>query len=464
MGTAEAELCGIFDKVEDDGSPCKDFCGRGEGLKVVRGKLCGHRAGWSGRVDDATLGLLWFRRALGDIVFFLSRFINGTVPPMMAKQWAAIRSWAERPNHFMQALFLADGRWKHRADAIAILLPGSRHRLQTIKDWMKDAYVQVRSRSVGLGKVARQNWFTWVEVQLQLGAGPLHRFTKREFHPPAVLTVGPNRPAVGVQAMLDADRQSWKAIWDRFEQVATAPWREVVAPPSWAPALPSLSGSEISLAASKFKRTTGLGVDAFSPRWFCQLSEGLLQGFAELLMAIERLGAWPVVLRTLLIVQIPKADGGRRPIGLLPTLVRVWEKLRKPIVASWRQTICRSYNYADKGKSAQLAVWKQALCAEAAVADGGHSAAVLVDLAKAFEQVSLDLVWRAGLKLHCPPGVLRLELEAFAMKRRLTMQGAVSAPVETLSAILAGGSFATDALFMLMLGPCDQQCILTLYG
>lgn len=33
-----------------------------------------------------------------------------------------------------------------------------------------------------------------------------------------------------------------------------------------------------------------------------------------------------------LVSQVSKADGGRWPIGLMPTLVRVWERLRKPVV------------------------------------------------------------------------------------------------------------------------------------
>ena len=230
-------------------------------------------------------------------------------------------------------------------------------------------------------------------------------------------------------------------------------------PPSWAPALPTICGKDIIDAAKKFKRTTGLGADSFNPRWLCMLSDGLVQGFAGLLGAIERVGAWPAVMQTVLIAQIPKSDGGRRPIGLLPTLVRVWEKVRKPIVSQWRATIHRSYNYADRGKSAQAAAWKQALHAEAAAASGGFSVAGLVDLTKAFEMVRLDLVWAVGLKLHCPPEILRLELEAFAMARRLTMLGVVTEPVLTLSAVLAGGAFATDALFLLMVGPCDRLLV-----
>ena len=123
---------------------------------------------------------------------------------------------------------------------------------------------------------------------------------------------------------------------------------------------------------------------------------------------------------------------------------------------SWRTSVERSYNFAGKGKSSDTAAWLQAHKAELAVSKGHSTAAILIDLTKAFEMVRLELVWKAGLKLHCPPSVLRLELEAFSFARRLTYMGAVADPITTLSSILAGGAFATDALFVIMSGVCDQ--------
>ena len=61
--------------------------------------------------------------------------------------------------------------------------------------------------------------------------------------------------------------------------------------------------------------------------------------------------------------------------------------------------------------------------------------------------------------MHFHPVVLRLFLEAFSFARRLVLAGACSDPVHTLSAILAGGSFATDAMFIVLMGPCDQLLV-----
>lgn len=40
--------------------------------------------------------------------------------------------------------------------------------------------------------------------------------------------------------------------------------------------------------------------------------------------------------------------------------------------------------------------------------------------------------------------------------RHLSLKGRIAERVNTLSAILAGTSFATDLLYAVMLGPCDR--------
>ena len=74
------------------------------------------------------------------------------------------------------------------------------------------------------------------------------------------------------------------------------------------------------------------------------------------------------------------------------------------------------------------------------MARGEASAAALIDLAKAFEYVRLELLWEAGLRWNFPADILRLMLETFAFVRHLVLNGAMSEVVATLSAILAGSS------------------------
>ena len=164
-------------------------------------------------------------------------------------------------------------------------------------------------------------------------------------------------------------------------------------------------------------------------------------------------------MATALIHLIPKNDGGRRPIGVLPSIVRIWERARKPLVQRWARGNSRPDDWATQGRSAEVAAWNQSVIDEAAAADGLDSATAFVDLAKAFERIRSEDVWRAGVRHGFPLHILRLALEAFAFARRLSFQGAVSDPTSTLSAVLAGGGFAQIALLLTLMDPLDLPSV-----
>ena len=145
---------------------------------------------------------------------------------------------------------------------------------------------------------------------------------------------------------------------------------------------------------------------------------------------------------------IPKQAGGKRPIGLLASIVRLWDRARKDTMDTWRSSCEREYDWMRKGRGAERSVWAQTLYEEAAASDSFATASVFVDLVKAFEQVILGRVWSSGLKHRIPMQILRLALEACAFARRLKYKGAVSEAAPTLTAILAGSGRATDLLYV----------------
>ena len=123
----------------------------------------------------------------------------------------------------------------------------------------------------------------------------------------------------------------------KFDESTSAPWRDSAAAEKAArETLPPLTKMDLRAAARTIRPRLGLGCDNTHPRWFGCLSDGLLQAFVDFLMALERLGMWPRQVSVILVAQVPKAGGGRRPIGLLSGLVKLWEKARKPAVAEWR--------------------------------------------------------------------------------------------------------------------------------
>jgi len=198
------------------------------------------------------------------------------------------------------------------------------------------------------------------------------------------------------------------------------------------------------------------GFSGCNARWVLYLGDEALWGVCRFLEACERNGLWPEAVRHAILHLIPKRGGGRRPIGLVDGLCRLWELARRPLVRRWRAEHTRKYDYGGRGRTSTDAVWLQALHDESAEVLGRASSTVLLDLCKAFESVPLERVWARGLAENFPVGVLRLALEVCSFTRHLTLEGVVSAGVSTLSAILAGTSFATDLLYLVMLEPCDR--------
>ena len=178
---------------------------------------------------------------------------------------------------------------------------------------------------------------------------------------------------------------------------------------------------------------------------------------ASFLNSLEDLGLWPSAVSKALIHLLLKPSGDRRPIGLIDGLIKLWEGCRKPLVQRWREGMNRPYDASRRGRRITEALWRQALQDEVAQATGLCSITALLDLTKAFEHVPLDKAWANGVRTGFPLKILRLALEAFAMARHLTFQG-VTAPegVTTLTAIVAGTSFAPDVLFLVLHEPVDQ--------
>ena len=89
-----------------------------------------------------------------------------------------------------------------------------------------------------------------------------------------------------------------------------------------------LASSVIPLAATTFPADTGLGADNMAPRAFTRLSDEAIAALALLFIAFEKFGDWPQLLDLVLIVLLPKGEGGDHPIGLFPTPIRVWFRAR----------------------------------------------------------------------------------------------------------------------------------------
>ena len=220
--------------------------------------------------------------------------------------------------------------------------------------------------------------------------------------------------------------------------------------------MPILKPHEVRLAALSFPSDTGLGTDNVALRAFSRLSDDALHGLARLFKACEDTGSWGATVRLVLIVLLAKSDGGRRPIGLFPSLIRLWMRTRTWMSREWERQHHRDGIFGGKGMSAQRAAWQVAFQAESAALSKQHFAHSLLDLVKAFEKVPHYRVAMAARKHGYNLTVLRLTFAAYRINRVIGVLGVVSRQIKASNGITAGSAFAIAELRTLLLDMYDD--------
>ncbi len=472
----EVELCGITDKyVGNDVDPL--WCGREDGHRYVQAPVVPERAlGSMGRQDIATYWVRWAEnriRELGHLADVAARH-GGRRQPVFGtrdgggaegsglnqgqwRQWEKVTgkltcahspllSLASRSDQWAVVLGMVS-RCKHCPAEAA-------HFAMDTANWANAILMKTAKEAAA---ARRSGWVRWLREQIRAGGGGLHAYVKRELREPEKAIWWQGQLSAAPQDLVDRDTLEWEAIWTSRDSLASAPWRGAG---GGAEPLPRPTVAEMRRAAYSFKVGTGTGVDGVPPRHYAWLSDELLGSIMDLLMFLEEAALWPSQVSEALMRLIPKPSGGRRPIGLLASLVRLWERIRRPILRAWRVEADRPYNWMGRGRGAQRAVWVQSVMDEACKQRGLATGAVLVDLVKAFEQVVLAIVWREGVARGFPLRLLRLGLEACAFTRRLALGAAHGRrTVDSLSAILAGSGFASDMMFLVLVKPMDTLMV-----
>ena len=133
---------------------------------------------------------------------------------------------------------------------------------------------------------------------------------------------------------------------------------------------------------------------------------------------MERSGKWPQQACTTFFFLIPKHVTSERPIALMPTLIR------------WDATDGR------KG-GAQQTSWEIQLEMERfnGKAKEEGQGAVVLDLVKAFERVSLPVVSAWATHFSFPRKILRVLCGYFEHQRRVQFEGCAAEPLQTTTAL-----------------------------
>ena len=153
----------------------------------------------------------------------------------------------------------------------------------------------------------------------------------------------------------------------------------------------------------------------------------------------------------ILIVLLPTAAGGLRPIGLLPFETRLWMRTRAQVVRSWEAATALPCLFGARGMGAQRAAWVAAFKAEAIRNGGTTHVMALLDLTKAFETVRHDLLIDAARRRGYNLTIIRLSLAAYRMARVVGVDGVYTQLMFATRGITAGSGYATSELRLLML-------------
>ncbi len=466
MECAEAELCRRFDAVSPDGKPRDDYIGRAAGPKIIQLPNLPPRCTASlGKVDRKGHALVWFAIRAEEMGALLRklRLSRGDLGANALSQWRRLHAKMAQPKGLLGDLFDLDPRWRAAVQTLSDLggelidVDASTDLEDIIEEYVRQAKTAAHQRAEERRSTAASKWRSWIKAQAAAGGPAIHRYVRRQKEV-AERSIGEGEERTSSpQALVDADLRQWQVIWDRLKGIATAPW--VNANIDHESPLPKPTVDAVRRAARGFKLWTGVGSDLIPPRAYAWLSDELIECIIDVFMKVERLGRWPEQLMLVLMHLIPKSDGGRRPIGIIPSAIRIWEKLRTQDVQPWRDANDRTYNWATRGKSSESAVWRTTVIDEAARSRGWASGATFLDLAKAFEHIPLQRIWERGLQMKYPLRVLRMVLQVCAFPRRLIYNGALSSSTSTLSAVIAGLTFSTDCLYLIMIEVIDDLVI-----
>ena len=259
------------------------------------------------------------------------------------------------------------------------------------------------------------------------------------------------------QQVTDDQAKEWQNQWGFGLNIPPPVW-----PEEMGEALPELLKEELLDSALTFSNHTGLGWDRLHPKCISRLSDSLLMLLMTILRLCEDDGGWPAMVALVIIALLPKAEGGFRPIGLVPFLPRLWMRARRRIAKAWEETQQRQYLYAGRGKGANVAAWKQAMTAQLAATQMNEVeyASAYLDLVKAFDRVPLWLLIREAIALRYPLILLRLLVATYLLQRVLRIGKVVSYTLVAWRGITAGSGFATTEMRLILIRCIDAALIL----
>ena len=144
---------------------------------------------------------------------------------------------------------------------------------------------------------------------------------------------GPDGTPGGAMDQIEALESEWKGIW-RYGDLKEPEANFLQSLPMDDPPEPP-EPQELRRVLGKFKKRTAVGACRWPPSLLKSLCDDGLRVFGLLLHMWEKFVCLPEQIMLLILPFLQKPEGGRRPIGILPTPVRVLGRLRHREAERW---------------------------------------------------------------------------------------------------------------------------------
>ncbi|CAK0860163.1 unnamed protein product [Prorocentrum cordatum] len=466
--TAEEELMGICQIPEEERPR---YRGRGDAPKTVLTPLLGPKArDGAGQAVGAT-AWRWAANKIGSHIY-VAQAARAKRPDPIRVAWLreCLNKALHRGRHRLRQL-RATGQWLDHllfdVEHWRLREDGAEERLTAVMEIRRWLLKQANKIVSAVAQERAKAWRGRLKDGSKGAAGFLHRMARwRHAERPPAPIANYKKDEIELldgQTLVDGHAHQWYQLWASHGADSRGehdrPWEGRVFP---APLVRVLA-DRFREAARLFKTRIGIGPDWWHPRWWTWLSSEGIQALVDLAEYILRHLHWPTQVELLAYFLVPKPhEDGRRPLVLLCSLVRVVETLMADEYRKWEEIVARPYDWASRGKGAEGAMWDLMLRDESCPED--HiNAAVVKDLSKAFEHVTMRRLWEHGRKLEMPEQVLHFMISIFTMERVVTLDGMVaSTRMRTWSAAAAGsrgGIRALKCFTIILLDMVNARCV-----
>ena len=202
-----------------------------------------------------------------------------------------------------------------------------------------------------------------------------------------------------------------------------------------------------------YRWSTSVGVDHWPPRLLGFLDDWHLDVLRGIIRSMVCMARSPRHFLHLLAHLIPKSDGGDRPIGVFPTLLRITSRwFRRAYGSVWQGRQPAFAHWGIRDRSIEHGVWRMSAFLEWCRASGRSAACFFLDIAKAFENIEHEVLVRLARKTSFSELLLKWTIHLCRFPHSVVFLGSLARTVVATKTVVPGDSFA-DLMMRIMISP-----------